>query len=68
MQVEGDIEQIPPSTSCPKVGPHPKPAKYKMKAVREKKKKPSTRRRALHLKHCRRRLVATEGTTVQPKI
>ena len=40
LQVEGDNELIPPSTSCLKDAPHSKaPAKYKMKALREKKKK-----------------------------
>jgi hypothetical protein len=64
LQVEGDTELIPPSTSCLRDAPHSKPpAKYKMKALREKKKK-NTRRRADHLKHCRRFLKAIWGRTV----
>lgn len=64
LQVKGNTELIPPSTSCPKDAPTSKaPVKYKMKAVREKPKKKNTRRRAAHLKDRRRYLKAIWGTT-----
>ena len=49
LQVKGNTELIPPSTSCPKDAPTSKaPVKYKMKAVREKPKKKHKKKGGSH--------------------